>query len=79
MFPMFVEDLKHTVWHRKEIKKDSNLNIRYGTIHIKQYSTVTYLGCALDGNLSGKPKDLQVIKIVNTRLRFLYGKNRFLL
>ena len=32
----------------------------------------------LDENLSGEPMALQVIKKINTRLRFLYRKNRFL-
>ena len=68
----------HIVWHKKAIKKDINLNIRYGTVHIKQYHTVSYLGCVLDENLSGEPMALQVIKKINTRLRFLYRKNRFL-
>ena len=63
---------------KKRLKKDINLNIRYGTVHIKQYHTVSYLGCVLDENLSGEPMALQVIKKINTRLRFLYRKNRFL-
>ena len=63
---------------KKQLKKDNNLNIRYGTVHIKQYHTVSYLGYVLDENLSGKPMALQVIKKINTRLRFLYRKNRFL-
>ena len=67
----------HIVWHKKAIKKDINLNIRYGTVHIKQYHTVSYLGCVLDENLSGEPMVLQVIKEIRTRLRFLYRKNRF--
>ena len=64
---------------KKQLKQDNNLNIRYGTVHIKQYHTVTYLGCILDENLSGEPMALQVIKKINTRLQFLYRKNRFLL
>ena len=47
---------------KKRFKKDSNLNIRYGTVHIKQYHTISYLGCVLDENLSGEPMALQVIK-----------------
>ena len=62
----------------KRLKQDNNLDIRYSTVHIKQYHTVTYLGCVLDENLSGEPMALQVIKKINTRLRFLYRKNRFL-
>ena len=62
----------------KRLKQDNNLDIRYSTVHIKQYHTVTYLGCVLDENLSGEPMALQVIKKINTRLRFLYRKNKFL-
>ena len=40
------------------LKQDKNLDIRYGTVHIKQYLTVTYLGCVLDENLSGEPMAL---------------------
>ena len=40
---------------KKQLKKDNNLNIRYDTVHIKQYHTVSYLGCILDENLSGEP------------------------
>ena len=63
---------------KKRLKKDNNINIRYGTVHIKQYHTVSYLDCVLDENLSGEPMALQVIKKINTRLRFVYRKNRFL-
>ena len=47
-------------------------------IHIKQYHTVTYLGCLLDETLSGESMALKVINKINSRLRFLYRKNRFL-
>ena len=30
---------------KKRLKKDNYLNIRYSTVHIKQYHTVSYLGC----------------------------------
>ena len=63
---------------QKSDKKVINLNIRYGTVHIKQHHTVSYLVWVLDENLSGEPMALQVIKKINTRLRFLYRKNRFL-
>ena len=33
---------------KQKPKKTGSLNIRHGTIQIKQYHTVTYLGCALD-------------------------------
>ena len=63
---------------KKQLKKHINLNMKYVTVHIKQYHTVSYLGYVLDENLSGEPMALQVIKKINTRLRFLYRKNRFL-
>lgn len=37
------------------LTKDKNLDIRYGTMHIKHYPTVTYLGCVLDENPPGEP------------------------
>ena len=70
--------LMHVVSHKKRVKKYSNLNIRYGTVHIKEYHTVTYLGCVLDENLSGETMSMQVIKTINNRLPFLSRKNRFL-
>ena len=33
---------------KQKLNKTVSLNIRHGTIQIKQYHTVTYLGCALD-------------------------------
>ena len=59
-------------------KVTNKLNIRYGDVQIKQYSKVTYLGCILDESLSGESMALNVISKVNTRLKFLYRKNRFL-
>ena len=35
-------------------KKIGTLEIKYGNNNIKQYSKVTYLGCKLDENMSGK-------------------------
>ena len=59
------------------LNKVSSLDIEYGEIHIKQYHTVTYLGCLLDEPLSGESMALKVINKINSRLRFLYRKNRF--
>ena len=63
---------------KQKLNKTGSLNIKHGTIQIKQYHTVTYLGCALDENLSGETMALKVISKINCRLRFLYRKNRFL-
>ena len=40
---------------KKRLKQDNNLDVSYGTVHIKQYHTVTYPGCVLNENLSGQP------------------------
>ena len=61
-----------------DLSKVSSLDINYGEIHIKQYETVTYLGCLLDGTLSGESMTLKVINKINSRLRFLDRKNEFL-
>ena len=69
----------HTIWHTKKLNKTGSLNIRHGAIQIKQYhTTVTYLGSALDENLSGETIALKVISKINCRLRFLNRKNRLL-
>ena len=63
---------------KHRLDKVSSLSSKYGEIHIKQYHTVTYLGCLLDENLSGESVVLKVTNKINSRLRFLYRKNRFL-
>ena len=60
------------------IKRAEPLNIVYGNVKIKQYTKVTYLGCILDGSLSGESMALHVLHKINSRLRFLYRQNRFL-
>ena len=62
---------------KKRLKKDSNLNIRYGAIPNKQYHALTYLGCLVDENLSREPIAFQVIKKISARLRFYIGKMNF--
>ena len=63
---------------KRKIKAVDKLNITYKGIQIKQYSKVTYLGCILDETLSGESMALHVINKVNSKLKFLYRKNRFL-
>ena len=53
--------------------------MKHGTIQIKQYHTVIYLGCVIDKNLSGETMALKVISKISCRLRFFVQKNRFLL
>ena len=59
-------------------KKLRKLDISYGSLKIKQYSEVTYLGFILDESLSGESMALNVVSKINTRLKFLYRKNKFL-
>ena len=60
------------------LKNQTDLNIKYGDIKIKQHNNVTYLGCILDNNLFGEPMVIKVLGLVNGRLKFLYWKQRFL-
>ena len=60
------------------LKGQTDLNIKYGDIKIKQHSKVTYLGYILDNNLSGESMATKVLGIINGRLKFLYRKQRFL-
>ena len=39
---------------KDRLNKVSSLDIKYGEKHIKQYHTVTYLGCLLNETLSGE-------------------------
>ena len=58
--------------------KIGTLDIKYGDFKIKQYSKVTYLGSELDENLSEEAMTLKVMNKINSRLKFLYRKNRYL-
>ena len=58
-------------------KKLRKLNISYGSLKIKQYSEVTYLGCTLDKSLLGESMALNVVSKINMRLKFLYRKSNF--
>ena len=76
----FGEDkTKYALFSTKNKKKKiGTLEIKYDNINIKQYSKVTYLGCELDKNLSGKAMALKVINKIDSRLHFLYRKSRYL-
>ena len=54
---------------KQKLNKTGSLDITYSVIQIKQYHTVTYLGCALHENLSGKIMTLKVIWKTNCTLR----------
>ena len=76
----FGEDMTKSVFFasKRRAKNIHQLNIKYKDINIKQHSEVTHLGCVLDETMSGEPMALKVINNVNGKLKFLYGKNRFL-
>ena len=51
---------------KHRLNKANSLKIKYGEIHIKQYHTVTYLGCLLNETLSGESVALKVINKINS-------------
>ena len=53
---------------KQKLNKTGSLDIRYGTIQIEQYHAVTYLGCAIDENISEETVSLNVISKINYRL-----------
>ena len=61
-----------------KIKKVRRVNLKYGDIQIKQHSKVKYLGCMLAVTMSRETMALSVINKINNKLKFLYGKHRFL-
>ena len=63
---------------KQKLNKTGSLNIKQGTIQIKQHHIVTYLDCVIDENLSWETMGLKVISKISSRLMFLYRKNRFL-
>ena len=63
---------------KMKVKKLDKLDITYKGIKIKQHSKVEYLGCVLDETLNGESMALHILNKVNTKLKFLYRKNKFL-
>ena len=63
---------------KTNLKLVEELNIRYKDIKIKQHKHANYLGCVLDESMLGETMALTVIEKINSRLKFLYQKNRFL-
>ena len=61
-----------------KIKKIPKLSITCNNIQIKLHSKVTYLGCILNEIMSGESMALKVINKINSRLKFLHRKNKFL-
>ena len=56
---------------KRHLKNQTDLDIKYCDIKIKQHNKVTYLGCILDSNLSGESMATKVLGLVNGRLKFL--------
>ena len=68
---------KSTLFFDKNKKRKIGvLDIQYGDVKIKHYRKVTYLGCNLDESLSGEAMAFRVK--INSRLNFLYRKNKYL-
>ena len=63
---------------KTKLNKMSKLDIQHGDIKIKPHSKVTDLGCILDEKLSGESMDTKVIGKIDSRLKFLYMKNKFI-
>ena len=63
---------------KQKMKRAGKLEISFNNIEIKQYSSLTYLGCILDNTLSGEAMATKTIKKINARLTFLHRKNDFL-
>ena len=61
-----------------KLNKVRKLNIKYGDIQIKQHSKVRYLECMIEETMSGETMTLSFINKVNNKLKYLYGKKRFL-
>ena len=63
---------------KMKVKKVEKLDITYNNIKIRQPLKVTYLGCIFDDTLNGESMALHVINKVNSKLKFLYRKKKFL-
>ena len=74
------EDKTKVILFASKYKSNDNniLDISYKGNKVKQYSSVSYLGCILDESMSGDMMALQVIKKINDRLKFLYRKKDLL-
>ena len=58
--------------------KIKNIPKLYKNMQIKQHSKVKYLGYILDETMSGESMALKVINKINSRIKFLNRKNKFL-
>ena len=63
---------------KRKIKKVPKLNINCKNMQIKQHSKVTYLDCILDETMSRESMVLKVINKINSKLKFVHRKNKYL-
>ena len=63
---------------KRQLKNQRDLVLRYRDIEIKQHSKAPYLGCIQDNDLSGESMATKVLSLVNSRLKFLCRKQKFL-
>ena len=63
---------------KRKLKKVSKLNIVCNDVQLESKSSVKYLGATIDQNMSGKTMGTNVVKKVNSGLKFLYRKSGFL-
>ena len=74
------DETKSTLFPTKNRKrKIGTLYTHHGVVKMKQYSKVTYLRSELDESMLGEAITLKVINKINSRLKFLYRKNRYLI
>ena len=64
---------------KRKLSNGNQIKIVHGNVEIKQHSSVSYLGCILDETLSGESMALNVINKINSKLKFLYCKNKLLI
>ena len=83
------QQIKYTLWTRQnkiilfgtkhKLRNAKSLNIVYNGVETRQHAKVKCLGCILDESLSGESIALNAMDKVNSRLKFLHSKNRFLI
>ena len=75
----FGEDMTKSILFasKRKIKRVPTLKIKYKNASNIQ-PKVTYLRCILDETMSGESMALKVISKINSRLKFLHRKNKFL-
>ena len=63
---------------KRNIKKQSSLNVLCNDVNIESTTTVKYLGAVLEQDMSGNIMGQTAIKKINSGLKFLYRKANFL-